>query len=131
MDRYDGEALHKVNSAAQGEGLYAYIRVHQWFNKTTELGKMNRVIDIMRPEACKQEHEIAAAVERWERNYQRIVDEDSAELLPEIYRMTAIKSLLDKSLLQGSVSGGVKVRSGVCALQERFTTVIYFLQIDA
>ena len=47
VDKCEGEAIHKVNSAEQGKGLWAYIRVHQWFNKTTELGKMSRVIDIM------------------------------------------------------------------------------------
>ena len=65
VDKCEGEAIHKTNSAGQGEGLWGYIRVHQWFNKTTELGKINRVIDIMRPEACKHEHEIAAAIEKW------------------------------------------------------------------
>ena len=67
VDKCKGEAIHKVNSAEQGEGMWAYIRVHQWFNKTTELGKMSRVIDIMRPEACKHEHKIAGAIEKWER----------------------------------------------------------------
>ena len=90
----ENEAIHKVNSAEQGEGLWAYIRVHQWFNKTTELGKMSRVIDSMRPEACKHEHEIAAAIEKWERNYRRIIEEDKADPLPERCRMTAIKCLL-------------------------------------
>ena len=60
--------------------MWAYIRVHQWFNKTTELGKMSRVIDIMRPEACKHEHEIAGAIEKRERNYRRIIEEDKANL---------------------------------------------------
>ena len=79
VDKCEGEAMHKVNSAEQGEGMWAYIRVHQWFNKTTELGKMSRVIDIMRPEACKHEHEIAGAIEKWERNYRRTIEEDKAE----------------------------------------------------
>ena len=94
VDKCEGEAIHKVNSAEQGEGMWAYIRAYQWFNTTTELVKMSRIIDIMRPEACKYEHEIAAAVEKRERNYKRIIDEDKAEPLPERYRMTAIKCLL-------------------------------------
>ena len=48
----------------------------------------------MRPEACKHEHEIAGAIQKWERNYRRIIEEDKAEPLPERYRMTAIKCLL-------------------------------------
>ena len=55
---------------------------------------MTRVIDIMRPEPCKHEHEIAGAIEKWERNYRRIIEEDKAEPLPDRYRMTAIKCLL-------------------------------------
>ena len=39
IDKCEGESVHKVNSAEQGEGMWAYIRVHQWFNTTTELGK--------------------------------------------------------------------------------------------
>ena len=83
-----------MTSALQGEGLRGFIRLHQWFNKTTELGKTNRIIDVMRPDACKREHEIASAVERWEERYRRIMEEDGAEELPESYRKTALKCLL-------------------------------------
>ena len=93
-NRCEGEAIRKVNPAEQGEGMWGHIRVHQRFNKTTELGKMSRAIHIMRPEACKQEHETAAAVEKWERNYRHIIDEDKAEPLPRRYRTTAIECLL-------------------------------------
>ena len=65
VDKCETEALQKANSAGQGEGLWAYIRVHQWYNKTTELGRTNRLIGIMRPDACKHEYEIAGAVEKW------------------------------------------------------------------
>ena len=40
VDKCDGEAIRKVNAADQGEGMWAFVRLHQWFNTTTELGKM-------------------------------------------------------------------------------------------
>ena len=49
----EGEALSKINSAKQGEGLFAFVRMHCWFNKTTDLGKTNRRIDVMKPAQCK------------------------------------------------------------------------------
>ena len=94
VGKCETEALQKVNSASQGEGLWAYIRVHQWYNKTTELGRTNRLIGIMRPDACKHEYEIAGAVEKWEEKYRRVMDEDGAEESPERYKMTALKCLL-------------------------------------
>ena len=59
--------------------MKAYVRLHQWFNRTTELGKTNRIIDIMRPDACKHDYEIANAIEKWEERYRRIMEEDGAE----------------------------------------------------
>ena len=48
----------------------------------------------MKPDACKHEYEIAGAVEKWEEKCRRVRDEDGAEELPEIYKMTALKCLL-------------------------------------
>ena len=83
VDKCESEALQKANRAGQGEGLFAYIRARQWFNKATELGRTNRLIGVMRPEACKHEHEIAGAIEKWEEKYRRVMEEDGAEELPE------------------------------------------------
>ena len=72
----EGEALSKINSGTQGEGLFAFVRMHGWFNKTTDLGKTNRRIDVMKPAQCKHAWEVAAAVETWEEKYRRLKDED-------------------------------------------------------
>ena len=60
------EAAIKMKAVHQGEGLWIYIRLHQWFNKTTEQGKNNRRTMIMKPESCKKEQDIAGAIEEWE-----------------------------------------------------------------
>ncbi len=89
----DGEALEKVNSVEQGEGLWAFVRMHQWFYKTTDLGKTNQRIEIMKPKQSKHEREVATAVERWEERC-RIMKVEDGEELPEKYRMTALKCIL-------------------------------------
>ena len=38
----DGEALSKLKSVNQGEGLWAYIRIHHWFSQTTTRGGVAR-----------------------------------------------------------------------------------------
>ena len=98
VDKSESEAVQKANSAGQGEGLWAYVRLHQWFNKTTELGRTNRLIGIMRFESCKYEYDIAGAIEKWEEKCRRVMDEDGAEELPERYKMTAIKCLLTREI---------------------------------
>ena len=88
------EAAIKMKAVNQGEGLWIYIRLHQWFNKTTEQGKNNRRTMIMSPETCKWEHEIVGAIEEWEEKYRILIDEDQNSKLPEEWRMTAIKRML-------------------------------------
>ena len=79
QDKAEGEALEKINAVKDGEGLWAYIYMHNWFHKTTDLGMTNRRIEIMKPERCKAEWEVAGAVERWEEKYRRIKEEDGEE----------------------------------------------------
>ena len=48
----------------------------------------------MNPPKCKHEHEISAAIEKWEERY-RILKEDDRQLeLPDSYKMTAIQGIL-------------------------------------
>lgn len=90
----NGEAEEKMEGCAQGEGLWAYFRIHLWFTRTTAQGKSLRRAAIMNPARCKQEHEISAAIEKWEERY-RILKEDDRELeLPDSYKMTAIHGIL-------------------------------------
>ena len=64
MAKAQGEALEKLEGCNQGEGLWAYLRIHLWFTKTTAQGKSVRRSAIMTPTRCKHEHEISAAIER-------------------------------------------------------------------
>ena len=79
----EGEAEEKMEGCRQGEGMWAYLRIHLWFTRTTAQGRSVRRAGIMNPARCKQEHEISAAIERWEGRY-RILKEDDGELeLPD------------------------------------------------
>ena len=37
QDKAEGEALDKINAVKDGEGLWAYIHMHNWFHKTNDL----------------------------------------------------------------------------------------------
>ena len=68
LEKTDGEAYDKVNSVIQGDGLWAFVKLHTWFSRTTEAGITNRLIAIMKPDQCKKEFEVAAAIEKREDN---------------------------------------------------------------
>ncbi len=84
----------KASAVKDGEGLWSYVKMHQWFMSTTDLGKTNQRIDIMRPPQCKHDWEVAEAVEKWEEKYRIVKEEDGDQELPEKYRMTALKCIL-------------------------------------
>ena len=65
----EGEAEEKLESSTQGEGMRAYIRVHTSFKMTTDVGRSMRRAAIMQPPNCTHEHDISAAMERWEEKY--------------------------------------------------------------
>ena len=90
----DEEALSKLKSVNQGEGLWAYIRIHHWFSRTTDQGKNARRLAIMDPPQCKHDYEISQAIEDWEERYRILKDEDKESALPESWRMTALKKIL-------------------------------------
>ena len=94
LDKCEGEAWMKINSVRDGEGLWAYIKLHQWFTKTTLQGQTNNRLRIMQPIAPKHDHEVAGAVERWEERYRMLLEEDGEDELPEKYKMSALKQLL-------------------------------------
>ena len=62
----EGEAWEKSSGVCQGEGLWAYVRMHRWFKQAIEQGVINRRTAIINPEPIVKDHELAGAVERWE-----------------------------------------------------------------
>ena len=54
---------------------WAYIKLHQWFTKTTLQGQTNNRLRIMQPMPPKHDHEVASAVERWEEKYRMLLEE--------------------------------------------------------
>jgi len=49
LDKCEGEAWMKINSVRDGEGLWAYVKLHQWFTKTTLQGQTTNRLRIMQP----------------------------------------------------------------------------------
>ena len=90
----EGEALGKLKSVQQGEGLMAFVRLHQWFIRTSDQGWNQRRSAIMHPGHCKHEHEIASAIEDWEERYRILISEDKESELPASWRIVSMKEIL-------------------------------------
>ena len=60
----ENEALEKISGVPQGEGAWAYIRMHRWFRQTTEQGMINRRTNIMKPDPVQHDYQLASAIER-------------------------------------------------------------------
>ena len=90
----EGEAAEKLDRCNQGEGLWAYLRIHLWFTRTTAQGRSLRRAAIMNPTKCKHEHDISAAIEKWEERYRVLKEEDIELELPDSWKMTALQSML-------------------------------------
>ena len=90
----EGEALGKLKSVQQGEGLMAFVRLHQWFIRTSDQGWNQRRSAIMHPGQCKHEHEIASAIEDWEERYRILISEDKESELLASWRIVSMKEIL-------------------------------------
>ena len=83
-----------MESCTQGEGRWAYVRVHPWFTRTTDQGRSTRRAAIMRPPKCTHEHEISAATERWDEKYRALRDDDREMEFPDSWKMIALRMML-------------------------------------
>ena len=90
----EGEAGEKLESCSQDEGLRAYIWIHLCFARTTNQGRSVRRAAIMQPPKCTHEHEISAAIERWEEKYRALRENDREMELFDSWKMTALRMML-------------------------------------
>ena len=90
----EGEAEQKMDGHNQGEGLWADLRIHLWFTRTTAQGRSIRRAAIMNPPRCKHEHEIPAAIEKWDERYRTLKKDDRELELPDSYKMIALQGIL-------------------------------------
>ena len=47
QDKAEGDTLENIHAVKDGEGLWAYVDMHNWFHKTTDLGMTDRRIEII------------------------------------------------------------------------------------
>ena len=57
LDKCQGEPWMKISSIRNGEGLWAYIELHQWFTKTTLQGQTTNRLRVMLPMPSRHDHE--------------------------------------------------------------------------
>ena len=70
----------EVGELQPTEGIWAYINIHLWFTRTRDQGRSMSRAATMDPTKCQREHEMSAAVERWEERY-RTIKEDAREIV--------------------------------------------------
>ena len=64
IEKTEGETYDKVHATEAGDGMMAFIKMHNWFSRITESGVTNRLISIMKPKACKHNWEVTGAIEK-------------------------------------------------------------------
>ena len=90
-DKSSGEALDKIESVPQGEGLWAYVKVNLGFCKTSERGRINRRTALINPATCTHRYEIASAMESWKGMYRLVVQEDPEAAMSDGWTVAAVK----------------------------------------
>ena len=91
----ENEAQEKISGVPQGEGAWAYIRMHRWFRQTIEQGMINRRTNIMKPDPVKHDYMLASAIEEWEERYRSLVEEEDEDELPEKFQNGCVKKHAD------------------------------------
>ena len=62
MDKCEGEALTKIRTAHEGQGIGAYFALHKWYSETTGEAISERIKQVVTLASPKQESEIASPV---------------------------------------------------------------------
>jgi len=94
IDKCEGEALTRVRSAGQGQGIKAYMSLYRWFAGTTGLGAAGKVSKVMNPTPPKKEEEIADAIDRWCEAQRQIEEVDMDLRLKPMLNMAALKVMM-------------------------------------
>ena len=94
MDKCEGEALTKIRTAHEGQGIKAYFALHKWYSETTGEAISERIKQVMTPASPKQESEIADHIDRWLERM-RILEQMRKEYeLPGPFKITALRHLM-------------------------------------
>ena len=91
------EVADKLKGVREGEGLWAYVRTHKWFNQTTEQGMVSKKVNIMNPDLVEHDWEVVAAIEGWEKKCRAMMETEGEEELPEKYKMASIRLMLSET----------------------------------
>ena len=65
VDKSEGEAALRVNSAPAGDGITANQKLYLWFAGTSELALQERTRITMSPGAAKKDEDVADQIEKW------------------------------------------------------------------
>jgi hypothetical protein len=94
VDKTEGEAMIRVKSVEEGQGLLAYQRMYKWFSGTTGLALTERTKMVMSPVQPRREDEIADAVDKWREQVRALESFGDMYKLSLAFKVTALKSLM-------------------------------------
>jgi len=95
VEKTTGEALLRVRTVENGNGMEAYRRLHNWYGKQTDMGLAELRQRVIRPVQAKREEDIANCIEEWQESMMELrrVDPDYKEL-PDAYQIAALRGML-------------------------------------
>jgi hypothetical protein len=94
VDKCEEEALTRVRSVGQGQGIQAYSEVYKWFSGITGITVAARIGKIMTPAAPKKDEELADAIDRWQESQRQLQEMDPEYGLMPVFKISALKQLM-------------------------------------
>ena len=91
----EGEAMARVRSAGQGNGMEGYIRLYKWYLGTTGLAITKRMSAYVSPGTPAKESQLADAIDRWIEEGRVLESMGDKYRLSEEWKSTAIERIMD------------------------------------
>ena len=66
IEKSSGGALLRARTVESGNGMDAYLRVHNWYGKQTDMGLAELRQRAIRPVQANQAEDIAECIEEWQ-----------------------------------------------------------------
>ena len=100
LDKCEGSAKDRLNSAEPGDGFQAYQNIYLWFAGTTSLALCQKTCSIMDPAVPKRDHEIADVLEKWLESERLMRTHGEDYLLKPAYKVAALRKIMSIKLEQ-------------------------------
>ena len=94
VEKTQGEALNRVRSGIQGQGVRAYMRVYLWFSCTTGQALAEKMCLLMAPKVTLLEHELAENLEQWSELGRTMKGYGEEYTLKPVHKVSALRTIM-------------------------------------